>query len=1590
MKFLPFHPHLEHRCLAGGLLICFLAAEAPANPTGMTVASGSASTSQNGSQFTITASQNAQINWQSFNIAPGETTVFNQPSAASIVWNRINDQNPSQIFGNLQANGVVVLLNSSGFYFGPHSFVSAAGLVVSTAQCAPPENNGGGWQFNGPPPLASIVNYGQIKVGNGGSAFLIADQIENHGTIEAPGGTVGLAAGQTVLLSERPDGRGMNLQVKLPEGSVDNYGNLVADAGTIALNAKVINQDGLLQANSVRNQNGVIELVAADQLTLGADSIIQAGGDNSSSGSTGGTVTLQSENDFGDNVGSKIILTGGVHGGNGGNVEISAPNIQSLDSAMDARAQSGFVAGEFFLDPMTIILGTTIANGAPDSTGTVAYNSAPNTLNLNVNAANAGGSFGNFSQIILQATGNIYVGNGTVNASGTFTFAANPGITWNLSSSTGKTGGQLTLEAGGNITFGNKSQIFDANNWSVTLDAGYDFVNNVVQSGVGNIYLNGGSGQTGGGSIQMAGTINSTAINLTAGQNILVGTGYVITTTGGSINAHALAGNIDTGSDAQGYHFNNSASSLNSAYDLSHGLGGISTEAGGNVNLTAGGNVTTVLPIMVNGKLGYIYDGNSFKSLASGVNTDFGTAGSGAYGRQADQQGNVNIVAGGNVIGNYLVANGTGSIYAGVLMGANGNPETDSLGNYLLGASGSTGTDNNKNALALSLISGGWNVTAAQNIILQEVRNPNGIFDVNGGAANKHYFDYALNDYVNLTAGNLVQLGTSATTLPRSDNLNVPAIYPSIMNISAGAGGVSLVGDPNDTYNQLILFPSAQGSLTINTTQDGPLVGTLSGSSQDFNLIVSDSGTFQYLITPYNPTPFALNDHAASPIHLGNPTPITLNISGDMDFVLLGAPEAAQINVGGNMNNSRFQSMNLSVDPNQSDQVQVREIDGSIGTATVNPGLTSINVTGDINNRGDFTPVDLSQISGAQAPDLSYLAQAVNNSLSAATLTTTLFYNPATQTMTYQNVNGQSLASVLKLLQNLTVQKVDANDNPLWLDSPNNTIPDTKQVSVLNTATAQALVNQYNADNLASALPAGVLPPDGTYGYFIGGGGKFNVSARNMDLGTTAGVQSEGVSLYTIGGSYPLAQTADITKGADISVNLTGNLDMYSTSIASVNGGNISIMAGGDVNAGSAELTVNSTSPRGIYSTSQGNVSVTATGDVNLNGSRIATYNGGDVTVEALNGNVVVGNGGSGSVNLYDFFVNPVTFDVSSSTFTPHGSGIVATTFPDSLYSEGNILVETPNGIISASQAGVTQDHFNQVNSPNATVILLAGYELQDANGNRVSAENLAAGTPAIALSVQNIVSLGSTIEVIPTGTGLSASVSLTQIIDAHGNLLMEANGNPLYVETADASKQIVEFVGNKIQSYLDASGNPVNIVEPHDANGHPIDDPQGNPIQILGRNIDVTGSGVIAQNAELKATGSINGLIFAKGNIDVNAQQNVNVIALAQGTANVSGSSLGNSEIIGFEGINSSGDSSGASLLSNNQINGGSGGQTGFAQGTAANSASQSASNSDSNQTADKSTTGDSTDDQNKKKKPITLAQKVGRVTVLLPTKTN
>ena len=370
-----------------------------------------------------------------------------------------------------------------------------------------------------------------------------------------------------------------------------------------------------------------------------------------------------------------------------------------------------------------------------------------------------------------------------------------------------------------------------------------------------------------------------------ANGNITVKDGSVVTFGGGDIIATATTGSVNTGNGTAGYDFNEVTTPGQPFYNVDSSLGGISTAAGGNVSITAGQNIISLLPTSQNR-----------------VTTD---AGSGAF-----AGGNVTLVAGGNVTGHYVVANGAGAIYAGAQFDASGNPLVDAGGNYVLNpaSAGSAGTGLSELALSSVAISGSplngsWNVQAANNVVIQEVRNANGIFN-NAKTSNTdsplslHYFDYAAGDAVTLNAGNSVVL--DGNNVPRNPGdivggSPIPSIYPAILNITAGAGGVTLGG-------KIILFPSAQGSLDITTTGGGSLAA---GSLTE--LIMSDSASSQFT----SATTFGDTDHAATPIHFGSPTLCALNISGDLDNVELVAPEAAQINVVGDMNNSRFLGQNL-------------------------------------------------------------------------------------------------------------------------------------------------------------------------------------------------------------------------------------------------------------------------------------------------------------------------------------------------------------------------------------------------------------------------------------------------------------------------------------------------------------------------------------------------------------------------------------------------------------------------------------------------------------------------------------------------------
>ena len=1009
------------------------------------------------------------------------------------------------------------------------------------------------------------------------------------------------------------------ISVVSPGGAVVNRGCLTAAGGDIRLAGGVIEQSGRLLADSQGAQTGAISVRAEERLRLGAASVISACGDRGSVVSPGGNVTLRSGQIFRDEPGSRIVTTGGGRGGDGGNVEVSAPDIESLDSGMDASAAAGWIAGGLLFDPINITLagsGTTTSGAAPNSGGTVngSANSTANwTLNVNTAFKNK-----NFSTITLEASGNI---------------AVSANLSWDLSGANGYANGtQLNLLAGGNIIFGNNSSIVDENSWSISMMAGYNFTTRSIQSGTGSIYFNGGNNLTGGGYVQTT----AGNISLLAGNDIQAYSGGAETLGGGYITATALAGNINIS-----------------------GPGYLSTRSGGNVTVTAGGsvymgatsagaNVVNISSSLSGFGASYLYNG-SYVSYLSGISTGGGgdvkiVAGGNIYsylptgnvayndsdpGSGAFGAGNVTLIADGNIAGHYQLFAGVGNIFAGYKTDGNGNPVADA--NATGSNAGSTSTP-----LALSLAGApasqnggtacGWNVHASQNIWLQEVRNPQGVFgDLNGA----YTFNYAPDSYVTLTAGNQIQLGGTVACPRVSSNpgAEIPAIYPPSLTAQAGSGGVLLGAN-------VMLYPSSQGTLQLTTLNGGPLAAT------DWNLATSAAanpkldpaatGQFTLAMSDSSDTVFAspssFTGHAATPIHAANSTAVLLNISGDLGNVVLNLPEAANVDVIGTMYNDGLIGQNLSSADATTVNVGAAAKSDLEQRGVLNSGTDSgLTVGGNIANFDVYQRIQIGYI-----PDFSQLQYAVINGqiqdLSALAalikVNTTPVYDAATgqndlYTLTYQ---GQMPQAYFNYLTSLQVAVLDESGNPKY-DGGGNLI--TQGVQILHPADALAL------QTASQSSPAS----DPTPGFRMGGGGQLTIDAGNINLGSSPGIESVGPG--TTGSYYYNPSLANYSSGANLRITAAGGLMVQDSTISCLPGATIDISAGEGVWGGltAALAATNSTVLAGS------NVTLT----VNATGSGLITYQwfqNGAYLIGATNANLLLANVHRGEEGAYSVTVS--------------------------------------------------------------------------------------------------------------------------------------------------------------------------------------------------------------------------------------------------------------------------------------------------------------------------------------------------------------
>ena len=317
-----------------------------AGPEGGVVTAGSGTVARPDAQTTNIQqhSQNLILNWDSYNVQANEAVNYRQPNANAQALNRILDHNPSQIFGQINANGKVLLVNPNGVFFKPGARVNVGGLVASGLNISDKDFLAGKYHFahaEGNP--GAVINQGLIQAATGGAVSLIGGAVKNEGTILAHAGQVNLVAGKAMAMDFDGDGliqfavtEELLERAEGLEAAVSNTGVIKAEGGAVLLKGRaardvftqVVNNSGVIGAGRVEKNGGVIRLVAEGA----GSSLLNTGVLNAASEKgAGGTIKLEA--------GGKVEVSGEAHitaasgKGRGGRIDISGGDVAVLGQA---------------------------------------------------------------------------------------------------------------------------------------------------------------------------------------------------------------------------------------------------------------------------------------------------------------------------------------------------------------------------------------------------------------------------------------------------------------------------------------------------------------------------------------------------------------------------------------------------------------------------------------------------------------------------------------------------------------------------------------------------------------------------------------------------------------------------------------------------------------------------------------------------------------------------------------------------------------------------------------------------------------------------------------------------------------------------------------------------------------------------------------------------------------------------------------------------------------------------------------------------------------------------------------------------------
>ena len=480
-----------------------------AAPNGANVVHGNVNISQNGSNTIINQNTDkAIINWNSFDVNKGESVLFNQNSSSSIILNRVTNGLPTNIFGNISANGNVFILNQAGVLVGNGASINTNSFLAGAANINDNDFIAGKYNFYGA--QGNVINNGSIKVQDGGYAVLMGKNVENNGLISAKLGKIYLSSGETFRMDmSGNDLIGVEVEKGITDAYISNTGHIQAEGGTIIMTAKnasdvirqAVNNTGVIDASSISYKGGqvilgaengqvindgeinvssksdeggsielkaeriinnglvyanglnggLINMLSSDLLKIGSSSIIQA---NSFGFGNGGNIKLISQKRAESHKGA-LIEAGSIYG-SGGFIELSGYDSVYAFGNFNTKSLYG-VYGQFLLDPSNMFIGN-YSNLADNENNQV---SSDGNTYIDITWLNNMLNTSNVSLQTLQGNG---LGDITLNAGVTLTgtnvltldAANNISLLGNIDGLSA-----LTLNAGGSITGNNNITVGD-------------------------------------------------------------------------------------------------------------------------------------------------------------------------------------------------------------------------------------------------------------------------------------------------------------------------------------------------------------------------------------------------------------------------------------------------------------------------------------------------------------------------------------------------------------------------------------------------------------------------------------------------------------------------------------------------------------------------------------------------------------------------------------------------------------------------------------------------------------------------------------------------------------------------------------------------------------------------------------------------------------------------------------------------------------------------------------------------------------------------------------------------------------------------